>query len=103
MQSKIENRSYKYQGNNICSIYATLNIYDDNTNIIDTVKLSANFDITLIDTLKEDINTQLSGQISDYMEKFTLINNVREQLFPDANTFMDVVNTIFDPIEKSIN
>jgi len=103
MIPKIEDRDYKYQGNNICSIFATLNIYaDDNTTIVDSVKLQANFDISDVDNVVAFATEQLSSQVMDYMSKLVYIDNLRKQIFPTSIDFKDAINSILDPIQASL-
>jgi hypothetical protein len=101
---KIEDKHYKYQGNNICSIFGTLKVYDsDQTTVLDSVILSANFDISNTETLLVDINNQLGAQVTEYMNKLLYVETLRTQLFPESTCFNDVLDTIFNTIESSIN
>lgn len=64
MKPRIENRSYSYQGDNVCSVSATLNIYaDDGVTVIASAGLNASYNLAEID-FPGEINRQLGEQVT---------------------------------------
>jgi len=83
MLPKIENRSYSYQGDNVCTVSATLNIYHTGTlALVASTGLSATYNISQLDFIAE-ITRQLNEQVVAYMTKLATLDALRQQLFPD--------------------
>jgi hypothetical protein len=100
MTPKIENRSYSYQGDNVCAVSATLNIYNGEV-VIASTGLTASYNISQPDFAAE-ITRQLQVQVSSYLGKLAELDAMRVARFPDSTDFADAVNLIFDPIQTAI-
>lgn len=100
MTPKIENRSYSYQGNNVCSVAATLNIYAGAV-VIASTGLTASYNISQPDFIAE-ITRQLQVQVGDYLNKLAEVDALRQQILPTSTNFDEAVNQIFDPIQTAI-
>lgn len=100
MIPKIENRTYAYQGHNLCTIAATLNIYDG-TKIVASTGLSAEYNIKQLDFATE-ITRQLTTRVTEFLGKLAEIEALRVVHFPTSINFDSAVNQIFDPIQTAI-
>lgn len=102
MTPKIENRSYNYQGDNVCNVSATLNIYGpDGVTIVVSTGISASYNIAEPDFLVE-INRQLTEQVMAYLGKLQELEQMRLAILPASTSFADAVDMIFDPIQTAI-
>ena len=102
MLPKIENRAYHYQGNNVCAVSATLNIYaDDGVTIVASTGLHASYNISQPDYVAE-ITRQINQQVDDYLAKLAQLDAMRTAIFPDSTDFAAAVDMIFDPIQLAI-
>lgn len=100
MTPKIENRSYSYQGDNVCNVSATLNIYNGDT-VIASTGISASYNISQSDFAAE-ITRQLQVQIASYLGKLAELDAMRVARFPASTDFTHAVDLIFDPIQIAI-
>ena len=100
MVPKLENRSYGYNGDNSCTVSATLNIYSGVT-IIASTGLSASANISLPEFAAE-ISKQINSQIASYMGKLSELETLRVARFPTSTDFASAVNQILDPIQIAI-
>ena len=100
MTPKLENRTYSYQGNNVCTVSATLNIYVG-TVVIASTSVSASYNLAQPDFAAE-ITRQLQTQIADYLGKLAELDTLRVARFPTSIDFASAVNQIFDPIQIAI-
>ena len=100
MTPKIENRSYGYQSDNVCSVSATLNIYAS-TDVVASTGLFASYNLSAPDFAAE-ITRQITTQIHSYMQKLGEVDAFRKEIFPNSVDFADAVNNIFDPIQTAI-
>jgi hypothetical protein len=102
MIPKIENRSYSYQGDNVCSVSATLNIYTaEGGDIVASTGLNATYNLSQPDFVDE-ITRQLNEQVVAYMTKLGELAAMREAIFPGSTDFKTAVDMIFDPIQTAI-
>lgn len=100
MIPKLENRTYSYQGNNVCSVSATLNIYAGET-LIASSGVTASYNLNEAD-FHAEISRQLQDQISAYLLKLAELDALRAARFPTSTDFTSAVNQIFDPIQSAI-
>lgn len=100
MTPKIENRSYSYQGFNVCSVSATLNIYAGES-VIASTGLSASYNISEPD-FPQEITRQLNEHVFSYLGKLAELEALRVARFPTSTDFESAVNQIFDPIQTAI-
>lgn len=100
MIPKIENRSYSYQGDNVCNVSATLNIYSGTT-VIASTGISASYNISQPDFATE-ITRQLQVQVASYLGKLAELEALRVERFPASTDFANAVDLIFDPIQTAI-
>jgi hypothetical protein len=100
MTPKIENRSYSYQGDNVCCISATLNIYDLDV-IIASTGVSASYNLSQPDFVAE-ITRQLQTQIISYLNKLGELDVMRANLMPASTSFAHAIDLIIDPIQTAI-
>jgi len=99
---KIENRAYHYQGDNVCSVSATLNIYaPDGVSIVASTGINASYNIAQPDYLAE-INRQLTEQVMTYLSKLQELEQMRLAILPESASFAEAVDMIFDPIQTAI-
>lgn len=101
MTPKIENRAYAYQGDNVCSVSATLNIYAPSGQIIASTGISASYNLTQEDFAAE-ITRQVQEQVSAYLIKLAEVDELRIARFPTSTDFASAVDQIFDPIQTAI-
>lgn len=102
MTPRIENRTYSYQGDNVCHVSATLNIYGpDGVTIVASTGISASYNIAQPDFLAE-INRQLTEQVMAYLAKLQELEQMRMAILPASTSFADAVDMIFDPIQTAI-
>ena len=101
MTPKIENRAYSYQGDNVCAVSATLNIYGTDGAIVAYTGLSASYNIAQPDYVAE-ITRQINQQVGDYLAKLAQLDSMRKAIFPDSVDFAAAVDMIFDPIQAAI-
>lgn len=102
MLPKIENRTYQYQGNDICAILATLNIYaDDGVTLVSSTGLFASYNIAQSDFVDE-IRRQLSFQVQEYLNKLLDLDAKRLARVPDSTSFAHAVDLIINPIQTAI-
>lgn len=102
MTPKIENRSYSYQGFNVVTITAVLNIYSaDGVTVIASTGLSASYNIQQPDFAAE-VARQINTQVSEYLAKLQELEARRATLFPTSTDFTGAVNQILDPIQAAI-
>lgn len=102
MIPKIENRSYSYQGDNVCGISATLNIYaDDNSTVVASTGLAASYNLAQ-DDFTSEIARQINGQVTAYLAKLAELDALRAVRFPASTDFISAVDQIFDPIQTAI-
>ena len=100
MIPKIENRSYSYNGDNSCTVSATLNIYAGAVVIASTgISATANIGLPEFNT---EISKQLNTQIGAYLSKLNELETLRAARFPTSTDFVSAVNQIFDPIQIAI-
>ena len=79
MIPKIENRAYHYQGDNVCAVSATLNIYGpDGVTIVASTGLNASYSIAQPDYVA-DITRQINQQVGDYLAKLAQLDAMRNQ------------------------
>lgn len=100
MTPKIENRSYSYQGDNVCCVSAMLNIYSG-LDVIASTGLTASYNISQPDFATE-ITRQLQTQVQAYLGKLAELELLRVARFPTSTDFVSAVNQIFDPIQTAI-
>lgn len=100
MTPRIENRTYSYQGDNICTVSATLNIYVTGV-VVATTALSASYNIAAEDFVAE-VTRQLNAQVTAYLGKLMELDALRQTLFPTSVDFASAVDLIFDPIQAAI-
>jgi len=100
MTPKIENRTYSYQGENVCNVSATLNIYAGDT-VIASTGVSASYNLAQPDFAAE-ISRQLMVQVQSYLGKLNELDALRAERFPTSTDFASAVNQIFDPIQTAI-
>jgi hypothetical protein len=98
---KIENRTYSYQGENVCAVSASLNIYNDADEYVAGRDLCASADITA-DDFPAQITNQIIEQSVSYLTKLNDLDQMRRQKFPDSVDFNDAVDKIFDGIQAAI-
>lgn len=99
---KIENRAYNYQGDDVCAVSATLNIYGpDGVSIVASTGLHASYNIAQPDYVAE-ITRQINQQVGDYLAKLAQLDAMRKAIFPDSADFSAAVDMIFDPIQAAI-
>jgi hypothetical protein len=102
MTPRIESRSYSYQGYNVVSITATLNIYAvDGVTVIASTGLNASYNLMEPD-FEAEVTRQINAQVSEYLAKLQELEARRQALFPDSADFTAAVNLIFDPIQTAI-
>ena len=102
MKPRIENRNYSYQGDNVCAVSATLNIYGpDGAAIVASTGLNASYNISQPDYVAE-ITRQINQQVGDYLAKLAQLDAMRKAIFPDSADFAAAVDMIFDPIQAAI-
>jgi len=100
MIPKIENRTYSYQGENVCNVSATLNIYAGDT-VIASTGVSASYNLTESDFAAE-ISRQIMVQVQSYLGKLAELDALRAARFPTSTDFTSAMNHIFDPIQAAI-
>ena len=100
MIPKLENRSYSYIGDNVCSISATLNIYAGAV-VVASTGLSASYNLSQPDFVAE-VTRQINAQVYSYLTKLGEVDTFRKAIFPNSIDFADAVNNIFDPIQTAI-
>lgn len=102
MIPRIENRKYHYSGMDVCSVYASLNIYaDDGTTILHSTGLVASYNMNQ-DDFVEEITRQLQSQVQEYLTKLLEVDARRQALFPGSVDFSTALDLIFDPIQVGI-
>lgn len=102
MKPRIENRSYSYQGDNVCAVSATLNIYAaDGTVVVASTGLSASYNLAQADFAAE-IGRQINEQVAAYLGKLAELDALRAARFPTSTDFQSAVDQIFDPIQAAI-
>lgn len=102
MLPRIEHRDYTYQGENVCSISAVLNIYkDDGVTVVASTGLLATADISQPD-FHAEVNRQVNEQVAAYLTKLEELDTLRQQIFPASTDFQTAVDQIFDPIQSAI-
>jgi hypothetical protein len=102
MYFKIESRQYRYLGDNMCMVYATLNVYTEEGRIVATTKLTSSKDITAT-SFVSDIQTDISSKATEYLQKLIELDTYRLQHLPGSIDFADAINMILSPIEGGLN
>lgn len=100
MTPKLESRAYAYHGDNVCSVSATLNIYNG-ADIVASTGISASYNLAAPDFVAE-ITRQINDQVSAYLVKLAELDALRQEIFPTSTDFSSAVDQIFDPIQSAI-